>query len=70
MVWQDAKKINKKMKFIVVMAGTKYGIGSASVKASDDEIKPNLVFVSYVHVYAFITRKLNGKASFVRSAPI
>ena len=41
------KKI--KMKFIVVMAGTKYGIGSASMKASGNGIKPNLVCVSYIH---------------------
>ena len=42
----DKKKI---MNVIVVMAGTKYGFGSASMKASGNGIKPNLVCVSYIH---------------------
>ena len=40
---------DKKMKVLVIMADTKYGIGSASMKASGDGIKPNLVRESYIH---------------------
>ena len=37
------------MKTLVIMADTKIGIGCASMDASDDGIKPNLVRESYIH---------------------
>ena len=44
------KNKKKENKFpCIVMESMKYGIGSASMNASDDGIKPNLVRESYIH---------------------